>query len=135
MCGWWDHYGMYAGRRITEVDGHPTADLDAFIKAVSGKPDRASLRLKTVSWNGQTDVITLELEQPHHDGGRALRVRARQLDMPRCECRAFEGGEIHRILGLGFDDAERIQQALGGIALALVTQRRPARRQRLGVNN
>jgi hypothetical protein len=34
------HYGLYAGRRITEVDGQPTADLDAFIKAVSGKPDR-----------------------------------------------------------------------------------------------
>ena len=38
------HYGLYAGRRITEVDGQPTPDLDAFIKAVGGKPDRASLR-------------------------------------------------------------------------------------------
>jgi S1-C subfamily serine protease len=57
------HYGLYAGRRIMEVDGQPTPDLDAFLKAVGGKPDRASLRLKTLSWNGMTDVITLKLDK------------------------------------------------------------------------
>ena len=57
------HYGLFNGRRITEVDGRPTPNLDAFIQAVSGKPDRASVRLKTVSWNGQVDVITLKLDK------------------------------------------------------------------------
>jgi S1-C subfamily serine protease len=57
------HYGLYAGRRIVEVDGRPTPDLDAFIKAVSGKSSRASVRLKTISWNGQVDVITLKLDK------------------------------------------------------------------------
>ena len=57
------HYGLYAGRRIMEVDGQATPDLDAFIKVVRGKADRASVRLKTVSWNGQADVITLKLDK------------------------------------------------------------------------
>jgi S1-C subfamily serine protease len=55
-------YKLYAGRRIVEVDGRPTPDLDAFIAAIRGRPDRSAVRLKTVTWNGTTDVITLKLD-------------------------------------------------------------------------
>jgi S1-C subfamily serine protease len=56
-------YGVSPGRRITEVDGQPTPDLDAFLKQVLGRADRASLRIKTVAWNGAIDMITLKLDR------------------------------------------------------------------------
>ncbi len=56
-------YQLFAGRRIVEVDGRPTPDLDAFIDAVRGRPDRAALRLRTITWNGSTEVITLKLDK------------------------------------------------------------------------
>jgi len=54
---------LFAGRRIVEVDGRPTPDLDAFIAAVQGRPDRSSVRMRTVTWNGSTEVITLKLDR------------------------------------------------------------------------
>jgi S1-C subfamily serine protease len=56
-------HGLYAGRRIIEVDGKATPDLDAFIAAIQGRQDRSSVRLKTVTWNGSTGVTTLKVDQ------------------------------------------------------------------------
>jgi S1-C subfamily serine protease len=58
-------YQLFAGRRIVEVDGRPTADLDAFIDAVRGRGDRTAIRLKTVTWNGSVEVITLKLDNAY----------------------------------------------------------------------
>lgn len=55
-------YGLWAGRRIVEVDGEPTPDLDTFLEVVRGRPDRAAVRLKTVKWTRETEVITLKLD-------------------------------------------------------------------------
>lgn len=58
-------YGLLAGRRIVEVDGRPTPDLDSFIAAVSGKRDREPVRLATVTWNNFTDVMTLKMDRTY----------------------------------------------------------------------
>ena len=53
-------YGLYAGRRVIAVDETPTPDLQTFVDVVTSKSDRSSLRIKTVTWNGAVDVITLK---------------------------------------------------------------------------
>ena len=55
-------YGLWAGRRVVEVNEQPTPDLQAFIEAVKDLDHRDSVRLKTVSWNETADVITLKLD-------------------------------------------------------------------------
>ena len=56
-------YGLFAGQRIIEVNGEPTPDLETFVQQVSGREDRADLRLRTVTWNNVPQVITLQLDQ------------------------------------------------------------------------
>jgi len=56
-------YGLFAGRRIVEVDGHPTLDLDAFLSRVADKRHRDSVRIKTITWNNRVEVITLKLDK------------------------------------------------------------------------
>ncbi|MEX2496337.1 MAG: trypsin-like peptidase domain-containing protein [Woeseia sp.] len=58
-------YGLWAGRRIVEVNGRETPDLQAFIDVVAGQQDRAPVRLKTVTWNGSVEVITLKLDNQY----------------------------------------------------------------------
>src|SRR6516164_5914395 len=55
-------YGLYPGRRIMEVDGVPTPDLDTILNAVTGPPGRSSVCLKT----GRS-IVLAELKRDHLD--------------------------------------------------------------------
>ncbi|MEM9172301.1 MAG: trypsin-like peptidase domain-containing protein [Pseudomonadota bacterium] len=61
-------YGMWAGRRIVEVNGQATEDLDAFLAVVENFEDRQSVRLKTLDWNDAPQVITLKLDKTYWPG-------------------------------------------------------------------
>jgi S1-C subfamily serine protease len=58
-------YGLWAGRRIVAVDDIDTPDLQTFVDIVKGKEDQTSVRLKTVTWNGAVQVITLKLDNQY----------------------------------------------------------------------
>ena len=58
-------YGLWAGRRIIAVDETDTPDLQSFVDLIAGRKDQTSVRLKTVTWNGAVEVITLKLDNQY----------------------------------------------------------------------
>ncbi len=77
-------YGLWAGRRVVAVDDIPTPDLQTFVDTVSGKQDQASVRVKTVTWNGAVEVITLKLDNQY---------------WPAYEVRRKNGGWLRAVIG------------------------------------
>ena len=65
--------GLFAGRRIVGVDGQPTPDIDEFLDVVSGREDRESVRLNTVTWNNVSEVITMKLDNHYWPSYELLR--------------------------------------------------------------
>ena len=55
-------YKMWPTRRIIAIDDVPIADLDGLLAAVAGRPDRASVRVRTVGLDGREGVLTLKLD-------------------------------------------------------------------------
>ncbi len=58
-------YGLWAGRRVVEVNEIPTPNLQAFIDVAKNIQNRESVRVKTVTWNGTAEVITLKLDNQY----------------------------------------------------------------------
>lgn len=58
-------YGLQVGRRIVEVDGVPTPDLQHFIRIISRLDDEKSVRLKTINWDRAVEIITLKMDREY----------------------------------------------------------------------
>ncbi|MAD91338.1 MAG: hypothetical protein CMQ54_01220 [Gammaproteobacteria bacterium] len=58
-------YGLWAGRRIIEVNGIKTPNLQAFIDITKNIRHQESVRLKTVTWNDAEEVITLKIDNQY----------------------------------------------------------------------
>ncbi len=67
-------YGLYSGLRIVAVDGKPTLDLDAFLRAVANRPDHSSVRITALGWNNAPQVITLTLDDHYWPAYELLRT-------------------------------------------------------------
>lgn len=67
-------YGLYSGLRIVAVDGKPTPDLDAFLRAVTHRPGHASVRITALGWNNAPQVITLTPDPHYWPGYELLRT-------------------------------------------------------------
>ncbi|NQZ22499.1 MAG: PDZ domain-containing protein [Colwellia sp.] len=55
-------YGLYAMRRIVEIDGQPIKNTDDFVKAVKGKEHQESVLIKTLDFRNNANVITLRVD-------------------------------------------------------------------------
>jgi S1-C subfamily serine protease len=87
-------YSLWAGRRIIEIDGQPTPDLDSFVAAVANKSDRESVRIKTVTWNDQVEVLTLKTDHRYWPAYELRRVDDQWRRSPIGPAPAVAGGVI-----------------------------------------
>lgn len=67
-------YGLWAGRRVVEVNEQPTPNLEAFINIVKDLEHSESVRVKTVTWNNKAEVITLKLDNHYWPAYEIRRV-------------------------------------------------------------
>ena len=58
-------YGLFAGRRIIEVNGMATPNLDQFLELTANQSDASPVRVTTVTWNNSVEILTLKLDQTY----------------------------------------------------------------------
>lgn len=58
-------YGLFAGRRIVEIDGMETPTLDRFLEIAANRTNGSPVRVTTVTWNNSVDVLTLKLDETY----------------------------------------------------------------------
>ena len=58
-------YGLQVGRRIVELNGIATPDLQHFLQIIAGLKEDKSVRLKTINWDRSVEIITLKMDRQY----------------------------------------------------------------------
>ncbi len=58
-----NRFRLFAGRKIIALNGQEISNLEHFVKIVEDLDTNIPIRLNTVNWNGQSQVITLDLDE------------------------------------------------------------------------
>ena len=58
-----NRFGLYSGRKIAAINGKEIENLEHFVEVIKEIDNTSPVRVNTINWNGQSQIITLDLDE------------------------------------------------------------------------